>query len=98
MHLRRTGSLTGRRWRATVPELARLEVLRQSEEHAGGPGKGHETGDGDHSLEEPPVRRQIVLAAERRVVEEREVVRRAQVRHRALPAQEACPSVDLDQM
>src|SRR6185436_20688442 len=63
----------------TIPpvELARLELLGEGEEHAGGPGEGHEAGDGDHPLEEAPLHGKVVLAAERRVVEEREVVRRA---------------------
>jgi hypothetical protein len=33
-------------------ELARLELLREREEHAGRPGEGHEARDGDHPLEE----------------------------------------------
>ncbi|KFB65873.1 MAG: hypothetical protein CAPSK01_004711 [Candidatus Accumulibacter vicinus] len=79
-------------------ELAILKTLHDCEQDAGGPGKSHQAGNGDHAFKQIPFVRQTDTAAQGSVFQEREIERRAKLGNGPCDDEESCPDGDFEQM
>ena len=79
-------------------QSAILKILRQREQHASGPSKGQQPGNGNPAFEQTPVQRQNEVAAERRVFVQSKVITSASIWKHAFPEKEHSPPKDLEQM